>query len=113
MGHAVPDGSLGPLQLLLKDVSADLLPNHGRRFQMSFFVSPRSKTNLRYQQKTVRKSTQKWVQELNRSDPDQDPTRLSDMLGTSQFPDEPSDEPRPRLGLQQLVSSPRLGEGSV
>ena len=46
VGHAVPDGSVGPLQRLLKDVSADLLPNHGRRFQMSFFVSPRSKTNL-------------------------------------------------------------------
>ena len=61
MGHAVPDGSLGPLQRLLEDVSADLLPNHGRRFLMSFFVSPRSKTNLHYQQKTIRKLTQKWV----------------------------------------------------
>ena len=58
-------------------------------------------------------STQKWLQEQNRSDPNQESTRLSDMLGTGEFPDEPSVERRPSLGLQQLVSSPRLGEGSV
>ena len=58
-------------------------------------------------------STQKWLQEQNRSDPNQESTRLSDMLGTGDFPDEPSVERRPSLGLQQLVSSPRLGEGSV
>ena len=52
-------------------------------------------------------------EEQNRSDPNQESTRLSNMLSTGDFPDEPSVEGRPSLGLQQLVSSPRLGEGAV
>ena len=81
---------------------------HGNLKAEEQTASPSQQAAARQEQ-----STQKWLQELNRSDPNQDPTRLSDMLGTGEFPDEPSVERRPSLGLQQLVSSPRLGEGSV